>query len=142
MNKLDRQFGEMMKGMKMDSPSADFKTRLMSRIMAEAAVMRRPLLADYKPVIGKKTWIAITVVFVATIIYMLWPSGQPAPGSVQHGTLSVVTDSAAKATGTILEKGVGMFGSIPTVAYMVALASLSLWAIDLFLSHWKRQHEN
>lgn len=55
MNKLDKQFGQVMKGMKIDSPSSDFRIKVMSRIQAEAAVTRRPLLVDYKQVISSRT---------------------------------------------------------------------------------------
>ena len=63
MNKLDKQFGQIMKGMKIESPSSDFSIKIMSRIQAEAAVMSRPILVDYKPVISKRTWIILIGIF-------------------------------------------------------------------------------
>ena len=68
MNKLDKQFEQMMKGNRIDSPSSDFTLKVMSRIQAEAAVQKRPILADYQPVISKKTWIIMLVVFVLLLI--------------------------------------------------------------------------
>ncbi len=137
MNKLDKQFEQIMKGMKVDSPSDDFKIKIMSRIQAEAAVVRRPLLVDYKPVISKRAWIILIGIFVVFVAYVVFQAFETGPTAVNQDVLSIVTDSISKANHSMFQKGFGLFSSIPTVAYLIILASLSLWTLDSFLSKLK-----
>jgi hypothetical protein len=136
MNKLDRQFEQMMKETKIDSPSEDFRIKVMSRILAEAAVTRR-VLQDYKPVISKRTWIILIGAFVALVAYIIIGGIESGPSSVDQGVLSTVADSVSQVNASVLKKGYGLFSSIPTVAYLIILASLSLWTLDSFLSKLK-----
>src|SRR5665647_1183926 len=79
MNKLDKQFAEMMKDIRIESPSSDFTLKVMSRIQAEAAVQRRPLLQNYQPVISKRTWIILLVAFLLLMIYIAVSGSNAAP---------------------------------------------------------------
>lgn len=136
MNKLDKQFAEMMKDVRIESPLSDFSLKVMSRIQAEAAVTRRPLLLDYKPVISKRTWIILIVLFAALMIYITVAGTEPVSANDQ-GTWSAVSGSMSKFNTSLLEKGSGLFASIPMVAYLILLASLSLWTLDSFLTRVK-----
>ena len=140
MNKLDKQFEQMMKGIRIDSPSSDFSLKVMSRIQAEAAVQKQHILADYQPVISKKTWIIMLVVFVLLLIYITVSSPEAAPAtnsglwSTVSGKLSALqTPEVSK----IWKAGAGLFTSIPPVAFLILTASLALWTLDSFLTRFK-----
>jgi hypothetical protein len=139
MNKLDKQFGQIVKGMKIDSPSSDFRIKVMSRIQAEAAVTQRPLLVDYKPVISKRTWIILIGMFVAAVVFIILQAFKSEPSAVDSGVLTTMADSVSKVNNSLLQKGYGLFSSVPTVAYLIVLASLSLWTLDSVLTRFKRR---
>lgn len=142
MNKLDKQFEQIMKGVKVESPSDDFRIKVMSRILAEAAVMRKPLLQDYKPVISNRTWIVLSGIFVALVSFVIFQAINATPSAADQGVLSTFTDSMSKVNTSLVKKGFGLFSSIPTVAYLIILASLSLWTLDSFLSKLKHHPSN
>lgn len=139
MNKLDKQFEQIMKGIRIDSPSSDFRIKVMSRIQAEAAVTRRPLLVDYKPVISSRTWIILTGIFVAIVIFIILQAFKSEPSAVDPGVLTTMADSVSKVNNSVLQKGYGLFSSVPTVAYLIVLASLSLWTLDSVLTRFKHR---
>lgn len=145
MNKLDKQFEEMMKGVRIDSPSSDFTLKVMSRIQAEAAVQRRPILQDYQPVISKRTWIILIVVFVLLMIYMM-TSGKASTPSGSSGFWLTVTGSLnqlkTSEVSSIWQKGMGIFASVPLIAYLILTASLALWTLDSYLNRFKHHTSN
>lgn len=141
MNKLDKQFEQIMKGVEIDSPSEDFRIKVMSRILAEAAVTRRTLLQDYQPVISKRAWIILIGAFVLLTAYIIIGGIESELTSVDQGVFSTMADSVSKVNTSVLKKGFGMFSSIPTVAYLIILASLSLWTLDSFLSKLRLHSE-
>lgn len=142
MNKLDKQFEELMKEMKLESPSSDFTFRIMSRVYAEASVQHKPLLANYQPVISKRTWIILIVAFVGLMVYIT-VSAQPSSGggtgfwSTLFGKMQAFNTNEAS---SVLKTGTGLFTSIPTIAYLILIAALALWTLDGFLSKFKHQH--
>jgi hypothetical protein len=140
MNKLDKQFAEMMKDIRIESPSSDFKLKVMSRIMAEAAVRRKPLLQDYQPVISKRTWIILLSAFALLVIYTLVSAGNATPAA-DSGLLGNVSGKWQSFTSSelskIWEKGAGIFSTIPPVAYLIILSSLALWTLDSFLTKFR-----
>ena len=137
MNKLDQQFEQLMKGINIDSPSKDFSLKVMERIQAEAAVQKPSLLEDYQPVISRKVWIILIVAFIALVVYVLL-SGQTAAQSQVTGVLSDFSESVQKfntqGVSNAWQSATGLFASIPSVAYLILLASLALWNLDLFLT--------
>jgi len=139
MNKLDKQFEQMMKGVQIYSPSSDFTHRVMSRIQAEAAVQRKPLLQNYQPVISKRIWIILIVVFILLLIYVSVSSQDVAPAS-NTGFWSTVSGKIGafnnQEASSILKRGTALFTSIPTIAYLILTASLALWTLDGFLSRF------
>ena len=143
MNKQDKQFGELMKGMKIESPSTDFTFRVMSRVYAEAAVHRKPLLANYQPVISKRTWIILIVAFLLLMVYITI-SGQDASAGESTGFWDTLFGKMeafnTKEASSVLKTGTGLFTSIPTLAYLILIAALALWTLDGFLSKFKHQH--
>ncbi len=143
MNKLDKQFGEMMKGrMNLNSPSSDFTLKVMSRVYAEAAVKPKPVLIDYKPVISKKAWIIIISAFVLLMVYIM-STAQSTPqleGGFLSNLFGKLTAANNEGATSALKTGMGFFTSIPTIAYLILIASLALWTLDGFLSKFKHQH--
>jgi len=143
MNKQDKQFGELMKGMKIESPSTDFTFRVMSRVYAEAAVQRKPLLANYEPVISKRTWIILIVAFLLLMVYIT-VSGQGASAGESTGFWGTLFGKMEAFNTTeassVLKTGAGLFTSIPTIAYLILIAALALWTLDGILSRFKHQH--
>lgn len=143
MNKLDKEFGEMMKGrMNLNSPSSDFTLKVMSRVYAEAAVKPKPVLIDYKPVISKKAWIIIISAFVLLMVYIM-STAQSAPqsgGGFLSNLFGKLTAVNNEGTTSALKTGMGFFTSIPTIAYLILIAALALWTLDGFLSKFKHQH--
>ena len=143
MNKLDKQFEEMMKGIKIDSPSSDFTFKVMSRIQAEAAVQRPHLLLDYKPVISKKAWIILIVAFILIMIYIT-VSGKDSSAAGDSSFWSTVSNSLnplkSREVSSIWQKGMGVFSSIPPIAYMILLATLALWTLDSYLQQFRHNH--
>lgn len=142
MNKLDKQFAEMMKDIRIDAPSGDFSVKVMSRILAEAAVKRKPLLQDYQPVISKRAWIILLVTFVALMVYVLFTGSSAAPAA-DSGLLGTITGNLQRIDTSTLpklwEKGTGIFSTIPPVAYVIILSALALWTLDSFLT--KLRHD-
>ena len=143
MNKLDKQFEQMMKGMKIDSPSSDFTLKVMSRVQAEAAVQHKPILQDYQPVISKRTWIILTIAFLLLLIYIIVSSQDAAPAN-NTGFWSTVSGKMGalnnQKTASILNAGMGLFTSIPPIAYLILTTSLALWTLDSALLKFKHQH--
>jgi hypothetical protein len=142
MNKIDKQFEEMMKGIRIDSPSSDFTMKVMSRIQAEAAVQKRSVVQDYQPVISKKTWIIMIVAFILFMVYIT-VAGQDSASSDSTGMWSRIFSSLnylkSNEVSSVWQKGVGMFSAIPSIAYLILTATLALWTIDLFLNRQRHQ---
>ncbi|MDP3644006.1 MAG: hypothetical protein Q8S54_12545 [Bacteroidota bacterium] len=142
MNKQDKQFGQMMKSIRIDAPSSDFTVKVMSRIQAEAAVQQRHLLQDYQPVISKKTWIILIVAFVLLMIYIS-VSGKESASATDSGFWSTISGSVnqlrMEEVSSIWQKGMGVFSSVPPIAYLILTASLALWTLDSFLARFKHQ---
>jgi len=140
MNKLDKQFEQMMKGVQIDTPSSDFTLRVMSRIQAEAAVQRKPILQNYQPVISKRTWIILIVVFIFLLIYITVSSQDAAPAS-NTGFWSTISGKIGafnnQEASSILKTGMGLFTLIPTTAYLILTASLTLWTLDSVLNRFR-----
>lgn len=143
MDKLDQQFEQLMKGMTVHSPSKGFSMKVMERIQAEAAVQKKSLLEDYQPVIGTKTWILMIAAFVALIVYVIYSGNNTAPAQ-DNGVMSVLADSVQKLqtskVSNVWQTANSLFASIPSVAYLILLASLALWTLDMFLT--KMKHAN
>jgi hypothetical protein len=143
MNKIDKQFEEMMKGIRIDSPSSDFTLKVMSRIQAEAAVQKRSVVQDYQPVISKRTWIIMIVAFILFIVWIT-VSGQGAESSNSTGMWTRILNSLnslkTNEVSSFWQKGVGMFSAIPSIAYLILTATIALWTIDLFLNRLRQQH--
>lgn len=142
MNKLDKQFGEMMKGgINLNSPSSDFTLKVMSRVYTEAALKPKSLLVDYQPVISKKAWIIIISAFVLLMVYIM-STAQSAPQS-EGGFLSnlfgKLTAANNEGATNALKTGVGIFKTIPPVAYLIVISSLALWTIDSVLQRFRHQ---
>ena len=138
MNKLDKQFEEIMRGgVRLNSPSSDFTMKVMSRVYAEAAVKPKPILQDYQPVISRKTWIILIAAFVALVVYVLM-SGPETQTAKEPGFWSTLTGSLPKIdtqpVAGFWQALSRMFASIPTMAYLVLIASIALWTLDLFLT--------
>ncbi len=139
MNKLDKQFEQMMKGVQIDSPSSDFTFSVMSRIQAEAAVQRKSVLQNYQPVISKRTWIILIVAFVLLLIFVT-VSGQDAAPASSTGFWSTVSEKIGalnnQEASSILKRGTGLFTSIPSIVYLILTTSLALWTLDGFLNRF------
>ena len=140
MNKLDTQFEQLMKGIPLDSPSKDFSIKVMERIQAEAAVQKTSILEDYQPVISRKVWILLIASFIALVVYVL-VNGQKTTPVNDTGVMSIFQDSLQKVNTkgilTFWQSATGLFASIPSVAYLIILASMALWTVDLFLTRMK-----
>lgn len=145
MDKLDQQFEQLMKGITIDSPSKGFSMKVMERIQAEAAVQKKPLLEDYQPVISKRTWILMIMGFVALIVYILF-SGNESTANHDTVIMSVLSESVQKLetskVSSAWQTANGIFASIPSVTYLIIIASLALWTIDLYLTKLKQTHNH
>lgn len=141
MDKLDQQFEQLMKGITLDSPSKGFSMKVMEKIQAEAAVQKKSILEDYQPVIGTKTWILMIAGFVALIVYILF-SGNESTANHDTVIMSVLSESVQKLgtskVSNAWQTANGIFASIPTVAYLIIIASLALWTLDLYLTKLKQ----
>ena len=140
MNKLDKQFEQMMKGINIDSPSQGFSLKVMERIQAEAVVQKHSLVADYQPVISKRTWIILIAAFILLMVYITVSNPETTqvkePGfwSAISGTLQKID---TKGVSGIWQTATGLFASIPTMAYLILTASLALWTLDSFFSRYR-----
>lgn len=145
MNKLDKQFEELMKNVRIDAPSSDFTLKVMSRIQAEAAVQPKKLLQDYQPVISRKTWIILGSLFLAFLIYITL-TGTDSAKSTEPGLLSGFMQKLSSLSTSPKSFVATVFGSIPAVAYVIALASVALWTLDSYLTRFRhlalRAHQN
>ena len=142
MNKLDKQFEEMMKSeVKLNSPSSDFTFKVMSRVFAEATVKPRRILQDYQPVISKKAWILIISAFSLLLIYTVFSGqgeAQTGGGVISNlvGKLSAANNAGAT---NALKTSLGMFKSIPPIAYLIVISTLALWTLDAVLQRFRNQ---
>jgi hypothetical protein len=145
MDKLDQQFEQLMKGITIDTPSKGFSMKVMERIQAEAAVQKKSLLEDYQPVISKRTWILMIAGFIALIVYILF-SGKESAANHDTVLMSVLSESVQKLdtskVSNIWQTANGIFASIPTVAYLIIIASLALWTLDMYLTKLKQVHNH
>jgi hypothetical protein len=143
MNKLDQQFEQLMKGITIDSPSKGFSLKVMERIQAEAAIQKHSILEDYQPVISKKVWILIIVGFISLVVYIL-ASSQQITQVKDTNTWSAIPDVVHKLNTTALsnvwQSVNGLFASIPSVVYLILMASMALWTLDLFLTRLRHSH--
>ena len=140
MNKLDKKFEQLMKGIQLDSPSKDFSLRVMERIQVQASVQKSSLVEDYQPVISRKVWIILLAAFMALVVYAL-SFGQE-PSKVQEpGLWSAIPEALpklnTKGLSNLWQSTSGLFTSIPTIAYLIMVASLALWTLDLLLTRWR-----
>lgn len=137
MNKLDKQFEQLMKEISIDSPSQGFSLKVMERIQAEAVVQKHSLVEDYQPVISKRTWILLIAAFILLMVYITVSSPE-ATQVKEPGFWSSITGSLqkidTKGVSGIWQTATGLFASIPTMAYLILTASLSLWTLDSFFS--------
>lgn len=133
MNKLDKQFEQLMKGITLDAPSPDFTQRVMSRVQAEAAVKKHSVLENYQPVISRKTWIILSTAFAALLIYVMVSAGETTPAENQ-GVWANIPDAMTKLNSgkisVFWKASIGIFTSIPPIAYLILTASFALWTID------------
>jgi hypothetical protein len=136
MDKLDKQFEQLMKGVAIDSPSKDFSLKVMARIQAETAVQKHYLLKDYQPVISKKVWIILTVAFILLLVYIT-VSSQEANPVKEPRFLSTISDSMQKDVSNVWKSATGLLKSIPPITYLILTASLALWTLDSFLVRFK-----
>ena len=140
MNKIDKQFEQLIKEISIDSPSKGFTLKVMDRIQAEVVVQKHSLLEDYQPVISKRTWVILIAAFVFMVVYVVMSSPESStvkePGlwSTVTGTLQKID---TKPVSNIWQSVTGLFASIPTMAYLILTASLALWTLDLFLTRFR-----
>ena len=137
MNKLDKKFEQLMKGISIDSPSEGFSFKVMERIQAQAAVPNHSLLVDYQPVISRNTWIILIVAFISLVVYVVF-SGQEITQVNNTSTWTAIPGSLQniniKGVSNIWQYATDLFASIPSVGYLIVMASLALWSLDLFLT--------
>lgn len=142
MNKLDKQFGEMMKGrMNLNSPSSDFTMKVMSRVYAEVAVKPKKVLQDYQPIISKRAWIIIISVFVLLMVYILSTpqSASQSGGGFLSNFFGKLTAANNEGATSVLKSGIEIFKTIPPIAYLIVISSLALWTIDSVLQRLRQQ---
>jgi hypothetical protein len=138
MNKMDKQFEELMKSVRIDAPSPHFTSRVMSRIQTEAAVQPKKLLQDYQPVISRKTWFILGFLFLAFLIYVT-ATGNDSAKSTGTGVLGSFMQKLAALNSSPKSFLATFFGSIPVIAYVIALASVALWTLDSYLTRFRHQ---
>ena len=140
MNKLDKQFKELIAGVSIDSPSKDFSLKVMQQIQAEAVAQKRSLLADYQPVISRKVWIILIAAFILLLVYIT-VSGQKTTQVQEPGLWSAISDSLpkmnTKGVSNLWQTVTGLFTSVPSIAYLILTASLALWTLDSFLTRFR-----
>lgn len=145
MDKLDKQFEQIMKGVQLESPSKGFTMKVMAQIQAEAAIQKRSVLEDYQPVIGRKSWILIIAGFIGLIVYILL-AGNETTQTPQSGIMSTLAESAKKldtrGISTMWESINGMLASIPSITYLIIIASSILWSLDFYLTRVKNTQSN
>jgi hypothetical protein len=145
MNKLDKQFGELMQGVKIETPSPNFTLNVMNRIHAEAAIQQKHLLQDYQPVISRRTWIILIVAFVFFLIYTTL-AGQGIDQSNSTGIWSFLTDKLqqlnASGNSNLWNSVSRMFTSVPMITYIILIASLALWTLDAYLNRLRNKITN
>ena len=135
MNKLDKQFEEMMKGVRINSPSPDFTLKVMSRIQAESAVQPRQVLQNYQPVISRTTWIILGLAFAALLIYITVSGSATAPES-NSGLLSNLLGKveSSSTVNSFWQKGMTFLGNLPPVVFLILGASMALWTLDAYFT--------
>jgi hypothetical protein len=135
MNMLDKQFDEMMKGVRIDSPSPDFTLKVMSRIQAEAAVRPQPVIRNYQPVIGRNTWIVLGLAFAALLFYITVsvpatvPQSSPGLWSNLFGKVE-----SSSSVNSFWQKGMTIFRNLPSVVFLILGASMALWTLDAYFT--------
>jgi uncharacterized protein with PQ loop repeat len=140
MNKLDKQFEQLMKGVNIDSPSKGFSLKVMERIQAEAAVQKHAIKEEYQPVISRKVWIILIAAFILLIVYISLSAPETAPvkepglWSTISGTLQKIEP---KGVSNMWQSAMGLLTSIPPIAYLILMTSMALWTLDSFLTRFR-----
>jgi len=139
MNKLDKKFEQLMKGISIDSPSEGFSLKVMDRIQAEAAVQKHSLLEDYQPVISRNAWIIMIAAFISLVVYILFSGQEVTPVNNTSTWLAIpdyLQNINLKGITNVWQFATSIFVSIPSIAYLIVMASMVLWSLDLFLTRF------
>jgi hypothetical protein len=139
MNKLDQSYEEIMKGIRIDSPSRDFTLKVMSRIQAEVAVRQKPLLSNYEPVISRKVWIGMALIFFVFLAYLI-SSGTNASASGSIWNELLYSLSGTHET-SLWRKGFGALSTVPVIVYLILASTMALWTMDMLLNQFKHKSQ-
>jgi hypothetical protein len=143
MKQIDRNFENLMKRVKPDSPSDRFTLSVMQRIQTEAALTPKPLLHDYKPVISRPMWIALAAIFVGFIVFL--SMGQAGETDSGQSLLSFLNNpQAAEGAEKVSQVGrslLGYFTAIPKEVFIIFLAAFALWTLDQLLGRSRKVQE-
>ena len=127
MNELeDIKLKILLREMKLESPRADFASRVMDKILEEDVVLEK---IKSERILGKGFWI-ILILFVALLVAMLILQNTALSSEGQINQLFKGIDSTASGYQSFFEK----LGSIPLSVAGILVASSILLFIDRFIS--------
>jgi len=86
---FDKLAKKVMKISLLESPSLDFTTNVMARVEASAVND----ITVYKPLISKRTWFIISVLFIGGLIYSLMGTDVESTGWLSKIDFSVISDN-------------------------------------------------
>lgn len=134
MNKIDEQYEQMMKNLKIDSPSSNFTDMVMSRIYAETAIINnKSVSVAYQPIISKKTWIILFGIASAIILLIVFGgnfSASPDKNQMAFSISEYIAEFNFSFFSGSLIKASKIVTEIPGLAYLVMISSLLLWLLD------------
>lgn len=130
MNPTDN-FTHWFKELPPEEPSANFKTEVMQRVMAEWS--RNPV--RYQPIISKKGWWTIALItFGFTIVLLMIHSAMPASISTSNPTTSTFLGLNLSGLINPFTKMFERLNNISPVAGIGVLTIAALWFFDQLFS--------
>jgi len=137
MNDLDKNFEQLVKSRKLDSPSLRFTMNVMDKIH------QLDHQFVYKPVISKWGWLSITLMVTVFVVYASFfgqTSGSETPG-LYDKFIAFVSEKKPEFTGVPKVDIDGFFNQIPSILYLSIIAiSLLVICDQIFLRRKKESH--
>ena len=112
----------MLKKNVLEVPSVNFTTRVMSQIQSDG-------ITEYKPIISKKIWSVLSLLFVGSVIFVLL-SGSTSSNSSYVSKYSALLEKIVKSFGNAIAES----AQIPSILMVSTFCLSTLLLLDYFLS--------
>ena len=106
----------------LEVPSVDFAARVMSQIQSDG-------ITEYKPIISKKIWSVLLLLFVGSVVFVLF-TGSTSSNSLYVSKYSAVLGKIVKSIGNAIAES----AQIPSILMVSTFCLSTLLLLDYFLN--------